>query len=117
LASKEDEALHKDETAAQLLNQYASQFSLDQGFNSPLTCEVYSFEMFSPEQLPGVKRHEKDKKKEARRKGDTMRWAQRNNIFDASCMGSIIPIGAAPFSIVKYPFSTLFLARNISQQL
>jgi hypothetical protein len=44
LASKEDEAMHKDETAAQLLQQYASQFSLDGGFNSPATCEVYSLE-------------------------------------------------------------------------
>lgn len=32
LASKEDEALHKDGMAAQLLQQYASQFSLDRGF-------------------------------------------------------------------------------------
>jgi hypothetical protein len=70
LASKEDEAMHKDETAAQLLQQYASQFSLDGGFNSPATCEVYSLETLSPEQLPGIKRHKKkDEKKQARREG------------------------------------------------
>jgi hypothetical protein len=117
LASKDNEALHKDEPAAQLLQEYVSQFSLEQGFNSPPTCEVYSLESLSPEQLPGVKRSKKDKKKQARRKGRYHESSTTKECFRCTVHGFDNSDHGDPVPDREIPVLDVSLARNTSRLL